>query len=109
MKHTLAVFLTIFSTTVFAQLEKSPFDTFDATKKMTETSTITWRTVSNVQEVCNKESQRRGKGTFGYRIDACAFWDKTPTGDVCTIVTRPRPNYWDLGHEVRHCFQGSWH
>jgi hypothetical protein len=109
MKTALVILLVTVSTTAFAQLEKSPFDTFDGTKKMTGTSTITWKTVPNVQEVCSKESQRRGKGKFGYAIDACAFWDQTPKGHVCTIITKPKPNYWDLGHEVRHCFQGNWH
>ena len=109
MKLALAAILAIFSTSAIAQLEKGPLDTFDATRKLTETSTITWRAVSNVQEVCNKEAARRGKGKFGYSIDACAFWDKTPNGYVCTIVTKPSPNYWDVGHEMRHCFQGNWH
>jgi len=109
MRRTLAVLLAVVSTASWAQLEKSPYDTFDATKKMSETVTITWKTVPNVQEVCNKESKSRGKGTFGYAVDACAFWDKSLSGTVCTIVTKPRPNYWDVGHEMRHCFQGNWH
>lgn len=110
MKNLLTtIILVTFSTSVFAQLESSPMDRFDATKKLTETATITWKAVPNVQEVCSKEAQRRGKGKFGYAIDACAFWDKTPKGVVCTIVTRERPNYWDVGHEIRHCFQGNWH
>lgn len=109
MKRSLAVFLLVMAPTVFAGLETSPYDKFDATKKMADTVTITWKTVPNVQEVCSAESTRRGKGSFGYAVDACAFWDRTSKGVVCTIVTKPKPNYWDVGHEVRHCFQGNWH
>lgn len=109
MKRLVAVLALVMSTNSFAKLEESPYEQFDATKKMADTVTITWRTVSNVQEVCSAESVRRGKGKFGFAIDACAFWDKTPKGMICTIVTKPRPNYWDLGHETRHCFQGNFH
>ncbi len=109
MKKILAVFLLALAPESFAGLESSPYERFDATRKMSETVSITWKTVSNVQEVCSAESSRRGKGKFGYTVDACAFWDKTSKGMTCTIVTKPNPNYWDIGHEMRHCFQGNWH
>jgi hypothetical protein len=111
MKKAIAVLVLglVAPSVALSQLEKSPMDRFDGRKKLTETSYITWKTVPNVQQVCSAEAVKRGKGSFGYAIDACAFWDKTPNGFVCTIVTRERPNYWDLGHEMRHCFQGNWH
>ena len=109
MKKLLAVLLISVSPVSFAGLEQSPYERFDGTKKMSDTVTITWKTVPNVQEVCSKESLKRGKGKFGFAIDACAFWDKTSKGMTCTVVTKPTPNYWDLGHEMRHCFQGNWH
>lgn len=109
MKRLLFIMFLMTSNYSFANLEESPYDRFDATKKMADTVIITWKTVPNVQEVCSAESVRRGKGKFGHAIDACAFWDKTSKGMICTIVTKPFPNYWDLGHETRHCFQGKFH
>ena len=89
----------------FAQDWKNPEAKFDARKLMTEKSTVNWRRVDDVQKTCEAESRKRGFNGFGYRINACSFW----VGDRCDIFTSKTPTTHDLGHEIRHCFQGAFH
>ena len=83
--------------------------TFDATKRMTDYALIRWRPVKNVNAVCQKQSRERGMGGFAYKVEACAFWSKKPFVNLCTIYTSKRTTMETVGHEVRHCFQGSFH
>ena len=92
-------------TSVLAEDWRDPNSRFDARKKMSDTIKLTWRTVNDVQKACEEESRRRGNGGFGYSVDACSFW----VGADCTIITQNRSSLHDLGHEVRHCFQGNYH
>lgn len=92
-------------TSVFAEDWRDPDSLFDARKKMSDTIKLTWRTVDNVQKACEDESRSRGNNGFGYSIQACSFWN----GTECTIITRNRASLHNLGHEVRHCFQGNFH
>ena len=66
---------------------------------------VTWQVVQNVQAACEAESRLRGLGGFGYGVDACSFWDASSS----TIVTSSMPTMHQLGHEFRHCYQGSFH
>lgn len=81
---------------------------FDAAHNMTGQTTITWRTVDNVQKECEAESRRRGFNGFGYPLAACS-WQNHERGEECLIITSKHPNMHTLGHEMRHCFQGEWH
>jgi len=82
-----------------------PNKPFDTSSNYTTQSTITWRTVDDVQKSCEAESRRRGFKGFGYVLQACSFFD----GNQCTIITGKQATMHSLGHEVRHCFQGNWH
>jgi hypothetical protein len=106
MKQLVAIFaIAIFATNSVAQDWKDPYAAFDARKNKFATVTLTWIYVDNPTQSCDKESRRRGLGGFGYGVEACSFWDD----NVCTIITKKRPNGHELGHEVRHCFQGNYH
>jgi hypothetical protein len=108
MKQLIAIFaITIFATNSVAQDWKDPNSRFDARRKMSDTIRLTWRTVDDVQKACEDESRRRGNGGFGYSVEACGFWSLD--GTECTIITRNRSTMHELGHEVRHCFQGNYH
>ena len=89
----------------FSEDWKNPEAKFDARKVMTNKSTITWHRVDKVQSICEAESKKRGLGGFGYPVYACSFWDK----NICDIFTSKTPTLHDLGHEMRHCFQGNYH
>jgi hypothetical protein len=102
----IVVFLTIitFATFVNAENWRDPEARFDATVKR-DKSTITWQVVTNVQATCEAESRRRKFGGFGYSVDACSFWE----GDSCVIITGRNTTLHEIGHEMRHCFQGAFH
>jgi hypothetical protein len=91
--------------TTAAQEWANPMSRYDANKNKYETVTLTWIYTDNVNAACDRESRRRGNGGFGYGVEACSFW----IGNNCTIITKKRPNGHELGHEVRHCFQGEYH
>lgn len=93
-------------TTTMANAEdpKAPFSTKD---NEVETMLVTWKTVDNVQQVCQDEYKRRGFGGFNYKVDACSFWNFTTR--ICTIYTKKNPTLHDVGHEIRHCYQGNYH
>ena len=82
---------------------------FDAMRAHTDKTTVTWLKVDNVQSACEKESHRRGLGGFGYGVEACSFWDSPLGKDRCTIITKKLTSMAVVGHEIRHCFSGSWH
>jgi len=103
MKKALLVLL-LLSSKAFATTE-DPHQQFDMSHNMTNQSTITFIQTNNVQETCDKESRNKGLGGFGYSVEACSFWTKT----TCTVITAPTANFHTIGHEIRHCLQGSWH
>jgi hypothetical protein len=59
--------------------------------------------------IVKDESKKRGLGGFKITVDACSFWDKGLFGDSCTIISEIKTSMAILGHEMRHCFQGSFH
>ena len=81
---------------------KKPFDT---KSNYVNEVTIKWIPVDNIQSTCEQESKKRGYGGFGYGVDACSFF----SGNQCVIFTKKTTDMHTLGHETRHCFQGSWH
>lgn len=108
MKKALVLLLTVIATVAHADW-RNPDEPFNANNKMTDNAQIKWITVDNLQATCEAESRRRGFNGFGYPIQACTFWDKTPSGYQCTMITTKNPTIHNLGHEVRHCFQGNYH
>jgi hypothetical protein len=72
-----------------------------------ETLTISWMVVPNskVQATCEAVSKDSGLGGFGFALDAFSFWRK----DTCLIITGAQTTHSELGHELRHCYQGSFH
>ena len=78
---------------------------FDATRNRQTQISVELKPVDNVQQVCDAESMKRGYGTFGFGVNACSFW----IGQTCTIIVEKRTTQHIIGHELRHCFQGSFH
>jgi hypothetical protein len=109
------VYLLIISTLGFCSTQSRAEDwqngdaKFDFTRRKTNSVQITIQTVDNVQKACEAESKRRGLGGFGYSVDACSFWSHGPSGSTCEIYLPNRTSMHDIGHEVRHCYVGSFH
>lgn len=106
MKKLLIISLLVYSNILSAQVDNpnAPFSTKENTH---ETMLITWKSVDNVQQVCEAEYKRRGFGGFNYKVDACSFWNFNTR--MCTIYTKKNPTLHDVGHEIRHCYQGNYH
>ncbi len=77
---------------------------YDATKNLRKTMTITWEVVSDVNKACAAEYAKYGH-KLPYQMDACAVWK----GNTCKIITKKRPTESDVGHEIMHCFQEHFH
>lgn len=95
----------LFPLACIAQDWRNPDATFKTKSNFTHQTTVTWLVVDNVQRTCERESHKRGLGGFGYGVEACSFWNAS----TCTIVTSAKPTMHQVGHEIRHCFQGSFH
>lgn len=92
------------ATNVYA-FNDDPTELFSTNNNFTESSSIRWTPVDNVQKTCDAESKKRGYGGISWAIKACSFYN----GSKCDIYTAKRVNMHTLGHEVRHCFQADWH
>lgn len=106
MKKALLLAALVTSTSVFAYYE-DPHEQFDMTRNVKNDFRIEFKQAADVTAACDAESRARGKGGFGYKVDACSFW--TYDNKVCTIITKKKATYHTLGHELRHCLQGNFH
>ena len=113
MKYTAFLVAILFSVQVSANglgrpitpADPHPAEYFDFSKRITDTSQITVKVVDDVREGCFEEAKRlNSKPTFKNPV-ACSFWGTS----WCVIVVGKRTSIENLGHEVRHCFQGAWH
>ena len=107
-KLVLAVFLAHSVTAQAAEYFEwdNPTAKFDATKRNHNVVQVEWRAVDNVLEYCNKLNVARGYPPMGnVNLKACGTQD----GNKCLIVTPKQASMHNLGHELRHCFQGMWH
>jgi len=89
---------------------EDPHQEFDMTHNMTNEVKIVFKQVKDANATCDKESHKRGYGGFPYKVEACSFWNRKVIGaDECVVVTAKKVNFHTLGHEIRHCIQGSFH
>jgi sulfur relay (sulfurtransferase) DsrC/TusE family protein len=84
----------------------NPTAKFDATKRNFNVVQVEWRAVDDVRDYCSKLNVSRGYPPItNTNIKACGTQD----GNKCLIVTAKQASMHNLGHELRHCFQGYWH
>ncbi len=94
----------------FAKNEDDPEASFSTDHNYTKEVIIKWISVKNIQKTCEQESRKRNFGGFGYKVEACSFWDRNKEGKaICSIFTMSKTTMHAIGHEMRHCFQGEWH
>jgi len=107
MKIIIFFFLSFFIVYSNAALEKDAYEKYSLKDLKTTKILISIIRANNVMFTCEEESKRRGLGGFrGAIFEACSFND---TKTNCTIVVGWETNNDILGHEVRHCFAGSFH
>lgn len=115
MKKVIIVTALVMSTFAHAEMEKSPTMHWQVTKNMTNKTEVTIVNSEWVEKDCQKESVRRGQGGFAplgknQFMEGCSFWYKDQNDKhYCTIILGKTTNNDILGHEMRHCLQGSFH
>jgi len=79
-------------------------ESFTTNLKITSTE-IEWIVVENADVFCSEKKNIRV--TWFEVITACAVWRLDFS--KCTIYTNKELTHSTLGHEIRHCFEGSFH
>lgn len=106
---TLVSFLMSLSPGAHAQEWRNGDLKFDFTQRKTSSAKVNIHTVDNIWKTCEAESRKRGYNGFGYSVDACTFWEHTPMGSTCDVYLAKKTSMHEIGHEIRHCFVGSFH
>jgi hypothetical protein len=109
MKKALLI-LALVATSASAELEKGPLEYWDISHNRNDSVSVNINAVDDVQQTCEKQSKKRGYNGFpGVKMLACSFWTKHIIGYSCDIYVGKMTNNDTLGHEMRHCLQGSFH
>ena len=68
---------------------------------------VRWEVRDNVAEVCGRAAKISSAQAWMTPPLACAMWNVA--SKECVIITGKRVSHVELGHELRHCFEGNFH
>ena len=68
---------------------------------------VRWEVRENVSEVCSRAAQLSPTQAWMTPPLACAMWNVA--NKECVIITGKKVSHVELGHELRHCFEGNFH
>lgn len=68
---------------------------------------VRWEVRENVAEVCGRAAKISAAQAWMTPPLACAMWNVA--SKECVIITGKRVSHVELGHELRHCFEGNFH
>jgi hypothetical protein len=68
---------------------------------------VRWEVSENVAEVCSRAAQFNTTQAWMTPPVACAMWNVA--SKECVIITGKKVSHLELGHELRHCFEGNFH
>jgi hypothetical protein len=68
---------------------------------------VRWEVRENVSEVCSRAAQLSPTQAWMTPPLACAMWNVA--SKECVIITGKQVSHLELGHELRHCFEGNFH
>ena len=68
---------------------------------------VRWEVRENVAEVCGRAAKLSTTQAWMTPPLACAMWNVA--SKVCVIITGKKVSHVELGHELRHCFEGNFH
>jgi hypothetical protein len=68
---------------------------------------VRWEVSENVTEVCSRAAQFNTAQAWMTPPVACAMWNVA--SKECVIITGKKVSHLELGHELRHCFEGNFH
>ena len=94
-----------------AYVNVSELSSFTALSKdqriLKNTVKIRWEARDDVAAYCAQVVGMDKERAYTTPPLACAIWSKST--QECTVVTGMVTNHVALGHEMRHCFEGSFH
>jgi hypothetical protein len=93
----------------YGEVVETPYDMFSLENSQAKTAVITIKVVKNIEETCRKLGSKKSNEPTTKYVEACSTWSLLGGKVICTIFTPKHIDYWILGHEVRHCFQGRFH
>lgn len=68
---------------------------------------VRWEVRENVSEVCGRAAKLSPAQAWMTPPLACAMWNVA--SKECVIITGKKVSHVELGHELRHCFEGNFH
>jgi hypothetical protein len=68
---------------------------------------VRWEVRENVAEVCGRAAKISAAQAWMTPPLACAMWNVA--SKECVIITGKKVSHVELGHELRHCFEGNFH
>lgn len=68
---------------------------------------VRWEVRENVAEVCGRAAKITTAQAWMTPPLACAMWNVA--SKECVIITGKKVSHVELGHELRHCFEGNFH
>ena len=93
----------------YGEVVETPYDMFSLENSQAKTTIISIKVVKNIEETCRKLGSKRAHQLTSKYVEACSMWSLSGSQSTCTIFTAKDIDFWILGHEVRHCFQGNFH
>jgi len=94
---------------VYGEVIETPFDMFSMENNIVSNANITIKVVKNIEETCRKNGRKNLHQITSKNVEACSTWSFSGGQSTCIIFTSKDTDFWILGHEVRHCFQGNFH
>lgn len=68
---------------------------------------VRWEVRDNVAELCGRAAKITTAQAWMTPPLACAMWNVA--SKECVIITGKQVSHVELGHELRHCFEGNFH
>jgi len=93
----------------YGEVVETPYDMFSLENSQAKTALISIKVVKNIEETCKKLGSKRAHQLTSKNVEACSTWSLYGGQSTCIIYTAKDIDFWILGHEVRHCFQGNFH
>jgi hypothetical protein len=68
---------------------------------------VRWEVREDVATVCGRAAKLSNTQAWMTPPLACAMWNES--SKECVIITGKKVSHVELGHELRHCFEGNFH
>lgn len=87
--------------------ELESFTPVQQTARVMNEVKVRWEVRENVAAVCSGAAKLSNTQAWMTPPVACAMWNVA--SKECVIITGKQVSHVELGHELRHCFEGNFH